>query len=71
MSIVFKDGDQYMASAGVYVATACTVVAVAMVGLLVATPSAATGADLFRCPGVPVVPCLAMFFNWLLFVQML
>ncbi|OQR95996.1 Amino Acid-Polyamine-Organocation (APC) Family [Thraustotheca clavata] len=61
----------YMKRAGIYVACIFTAVAVAMVILLAMnSPKQAAANDLFRCPGVPLVPCLATFFNWLLAVQM-
>ncbi|KDO23846.1 hypothetical protein SPRG_11278 [Saprolegnia parasitica CBS 223.65] len=72
---------EYMAAAGFYVASLFTAMAAGMVGLLACTkpvqkslPKAIVdeveASALFRCPGVPLVPCVAMFFNWLLVVQM-
>ncbi|OQS01115.1 Amino Acid-Polyamine-Organocation (APC) Family [Achlya hypogyna] len=65
----------YMTHAGAAVGAGFAVVAAAMVAVLAINPPRGTKpADktegLFQCPGVPLVPCLAMFFNWLLAVQM-
>ena len=69
----------YMDAAGVYVAVTFTLVMAACVIVLwLNLPKRfedellekICGKGLFHCPAVPFVPCIAIFFNWLLVVQM-
>ncbi|ETW04228.1 hypothetical protein H310_04565 [Aphanomyces invadans] len=68
----------YMSSAGVPIAAVCSVAMVAAMGILVGNPPTHfededlgdEGKGLFHCPAVPYVPCIAIYFNWLLAVQM-
>ncbi|RHY58529.1 hypothetical protein DYB38_008784 [Aphanomyces astaci] len=68
----------YMTSAGVFVAAACSVLMMAVTAILVVNHPTHfededlgdEGKGLFRCPAVPYVPCIAIYFNWLLVVQM-
>ncbi|KAF0699865.1 Aste57867_9575 [Aphanomyces stellatus] len=68
----------YMDAAGLYVAVGLSVVAAALVVLLALNHPTHMededlgdeGKGLFHCPLVPFVPCVAIFFNWLLVVQM-
>ncbi|KAF0737969.1 hypothetical protein Ae201684P_004740 [Aphanomyces euteiches] len=76
---ILKDSfETYMGVAGVYVALTFTLVMAACVIVLwFNLPThfedeelGDEGKGLFHCPGVPFVPCIAIFFNWLLVVQM-